>query len=465
MKKVLILLAICLFVALIGGVIFSRVMIGYFTPDLLVQQLESRLNCRAEVASVDAYWLGKSRLVIKGVSLAERDDAVKSGTPFAERLPLGDPPIHVGMIELKLKPGSLLLRRLYVNELNFDGLAIDMTMLADGKTSINSIFKRAPGGDPGQDMEKPNSEKKAPPLKEKKVFTAGKIPLAVFADHAGFTNSSLSLTVEKTGAVIQLKEANFEFSGIDVNPRNLAAQNRADFDFSGKIAVGKGTSGARAFEAAIRGSGETKPFDPELAQWEPSWKSEVVLAKGSRLDTVPVMENLKKKLEAVNRPGIELSGIMASGELEEDAVTEISYKRGRYAFEKDFLLNFGDTMIEVHPDSWIDSADSQHEIKAAVTASESFTKEVKTKAQAYLNELTGGRAPEAVVSTLMMAITKENRLHLEVVSSGDLSKPKPDLATPIGNLRDLMKGSGDTIKNLKELGKEFLDGFLKKKGK
>lgn len=461
MKKVLILLCVCLAIAVIGGVVFSRLMIGNFTPELFVEQIESRLNCRAEIESVDAYWLGKSRILIKGLSLADRDDSVDSGVALRDRLPLVDPPVRVETIELALQPGSLLLKRLSVKKLSFDGVELKMLLREDGTSSLESLFEKRAGeampiGEPAVSLEPVAEEENA-------VFDAGSIPVAILADRAGVTNSRLFITVEKTGATIELEDANFEFFGIDVNPRNLAAQNRAEFEFSGKIALGKGEAASKALEAQIRGRGETKPFDPEKAKWAPSWKSEIALVKGSRLDTVPIVEKLKEKLEAVNRPGIDLSGIMAKGELVEDAVTELSYKRGRYQFEKEFVLDFGGTRIDVHPESWIDAGENLHEIRGAVTGSREFTEEVQTKAQAYLDELTGGRAPSQVVKTLMIPITKEDRIHLQVISRGDLSDPKPDLVTPIGNLRELIQGSGNTLKNLKEFGRGFLDGVLKRK--
>ncbi len=150
----------------------------------------------------------------------------------------------------------------------------------------------------------------------------------------------------------------------------------------------------------------------------------------------------------------------------QDATTEISHKRGRYQFEQPLLLDFTNTTLDLHKGSWINAATNQHEIKGAVTASEQFTKEVQSKAEAYVSKQFGGQLSGDLVKTLFIPILKDGRIHLEVVSSGDLSNPRADIVTPIGtigNIGGLLKQSGSAGDDLLKIGKGLLEGFFNKK--
>ncbi len=459
MKKAGIFLLVLVAILAVGGLLAGKFLGGYLTPDLLVRQIESEFGCRAEIDSVDVSLMGAAHVTISGASLGPRDKYVEDKTPLAERLPMEKRDIRVKSASLQVKLMDLIKKRLYVDHLTLDGIDVRVRLRKDGSSNIDDLFSQVGKGKLGSD-EKPSKE-------AKEEFDAETIPMAVKASRVEVINSRFALDVEASGARVVLQNAGFGFSDIDIDPENLASHNQAKFQFSGNISMGgRDEKAPRIFEAKLSGAGEIQPFDPVTAKWDPGWKSTIVLARGSKLDTVPILSKMRAALASVNQFGLDLSGLLINGELAEDARTEISHKRGRYQFEQPLLLDFVNTKIDLHAGSWLNAATNQHEIRGAVTASEQFTKEIQTKVDAYLSKQVSAKLSGTLVQTLFLPITKDGRVHLEVVSSGDLSNPRADIVTPvgtIGNIGDLLKQSGSTGDDLLKVGKGLLDGFFKKK--
>lgn len=463
------LLFLIVLVLVIGVVLFAAGMVlrSYLSPERLVAELESRLNCRAEVASVSGNWWGSSRVVIRGIALGPRDDVVEMGAPLSERPPLESPVISVKSIDLKAQPFSLVKKRIDVSHFHIDGVVVELAMSPDGGTELDGLF-RQPGDLPEAASEKERKDK-APRDEEDRPDPdrlEKRFPFALLAERAEVSDSRISLRVEKTGTLIELKDARFVLQGIDVNPAALADHNRAGFEYAGRIEVG-GEEGEDAsggiFTAGIAGTGEVRPLDPERGWWDPSWRSEITFAEGSRFDTVPLVEQIKEKLAAIERPELDLGRIAVDGTLKADASTALSYGRGRYEFEEELALDFGDTGLTVHSGSWLNAARGKHRAKGTVSASEDVTAELVERAEEKIAGITGGLAPEGIAASLLQPVTEDGRLQLDLVSQGDLGEPKVSIAAPIDKLKDVLGGSEGGFEDLKQLGRGLLEGMLKGK--
>jgi|GEM_PF-6344650 len=459
MKKIGIFLLGAVVVAVVAGLIAGKLLLGYLTPDFLTNQIESNLGCRAEVESVGLSLLGAPHIAVEGLALGPRDRFVEDGTPLSERLPMPYREVQMKAVSLKVHPLDLIKRRLYVQHLTLDGLDAKLLMRRDGTTNMDEIFGKLQEG---------KSAAAKPAEKEKsETFAAGEIPMAIRADRVEVKNSRVTVDMEATGAQVVLQNAGFRISEIDIDPENLSAHDRAKFQFAGELAVGgRNENKNRVFETRLSGDGEIRPFDPVRGAWDPKWRSSITLAKGSKLDTVPILGKMREALSRINRLGIDLGALLTNGELARDATAEISYDRGRYQFEKPFVLDFADTQLELHAGSWINAASNQHEIKGGVMASELFTREVKEKARKYLADQSNGKISGSLVETLFLPITKDGRLYLEVVSSGDLGQPRADIVTPLGtlgNIGSLFQKSGSMLDDLQKVGKGLLKNLLQKK--
>ena len=468
MKKILIAVLGIVVVAGVIGMVVAKLLIGYLTPDLLVQEIESRFNCRAEVKSVKASLFGESNVRIEGLRMGPAGQAENEKIAPSKRLPMEKGDVVVQLAKVKVKPIDLVFRRFNIKHLVFDGVEVNLVMHSDGTTSLDKLFqpKRVAAANterPVVPEKTPKSTTEKKPQKEPSTFKAGELPMAIAAGKAEVRNSKVTVDIEKSDARIVLKDAGFGFSGIDIDPENLGSHNRADFQFSGQIEIGGKEKKEKVFEAEISGAGETRPFDPSRATWEPNWTSSVTVAKGAKMDTVPIIEKIREALAAINKPGIDLSNLLVSGELVQDATTELSYKRGRYHFEKPFLLDFADAEFSVAAGSWLDAASNQHQVRGVLTASALFTEEIQKKAETFVAEKSNGKVPPKLVRALFAPIIEDGRIQLDVVSKGDLNRPMADIETPLGNFGDLLKKSGSTLEDVIGIGKGLLEGLLNRK--
>ncbi len=284
----------------IAGLVAGKIVGGYLTPEFLVRQTESALGCRAEIEAVKVSFLGSANVKIRGLSLGYRDKYVENGTALADRLPMEKKDILMKSASLSVNPIDLIKRRLYIKHLVLDGVNVRVTMRRDGTTSIDELFSELGKKDPVAGAGKGDV---------KKSSEEGVIPMAIKADRVEVTNSQVTVNIEASGSRLKLHNASFGFFEIDIDPEQLASHNQAKFQFTGDISIGgKDDSAQRIFEAKLSGAGKIRPFDPVRSQWEPNWKSTITLAKGSRLDTVPLLGKMEKALAQVSQLVIDLSG-------------------------------------------------------------------------------------------------------------------------------------------------------------
>ena len=74
---------IILAVALVA--VARHLLLGYLTPQNVVNQIESRWRCRAQIDSIDAHLMGHARIEIKGLALGPRDEYASRRTPLDQR--------------------------------------------------------------------------------------------------------------------------------------------------------------------------------------------------------------------------------------------------------------------------------------------------------------------------------------------------------------------------------------------
>jgi len=458
MKILWIILSVVMLLAVAGVGIGFWTVKRWTSPDFVAKRLEKRWNCRAEVEAVEAGGLGTSRMIVRGLALAPRDEIVESGVPHAARLPLEEAPIRAATIELRMLPFGLLTRRLDVEELAINDLVVAVALAPDGSTELEDMFGAVEGTDATPSGSGKATAKQAAPREG--AFSAGSMPFTLAAGKVGLNNARFRLDVESSGARIELTEADFVFSDLDVDPDDLANRNRANFDYTGRIVIGAPGEEKKGLDAVARGTGFVAPFDRETRRWSPAWRSEVHIAQGARIDTFPVVEKIRERLRALDQAGINFSELWTEGTLQSDATTLLSYTRGRYQFESPFLLEFPKTAIQVHEASWIDVARNVHEIRGEIIPSADFTTDLVQSAEQRLAQASGGRVPPEIVSAMVGPLLQDGKLVIQLVSQGDLKQPRVDIATPVGNLGSLLDGGSKGLDGLREMGRGLLRGFL-----
>lgn len=480
MKKIIIILA-AVAVLLVAAFFVTRyLVIGFLTPDYLVQRIEKQWNCRAEVAGLKVRVLGGSRLELSGVKLAARDDVADQGIALAERSPLENAEVMIDSAKLEVDLNDLLKRRISIRQLLIKDVTINTKILKNGRSSVQELFEAVNSGE--KDASEAGVkvvEVKADPIKTTEIsdgvvvqvkkeraelggFSAKDMTVAAFAEVVEMQNGQINAYIESGNSSIILSQLNLKLSQIEVDPSDLLNHNNATFLFSGNLAVEDRQTKVKQINVSMNGDGEVRPFDPASGKIDPSWVSNLTIKKGSEINTFPLVDKLKTLLSGVDTAGVDLSDLQVGGELTRDASTRIAGHAGKFQLKKHLALPLLDTDFVFSSGSWLDSGANQHYLKGSVMASDELTAKLTKKVDAYLKKKTKNFYSASLKDLVLQPAMKENRIAFDFVSKGSLGNPKVDIITPFGNLTELIDQGKRTIENLKDVGKSLLKGLFGK---
>ncbi|NNE90193.1 MAG: hypothetical protein HKN23_00955, partial [Verrucomicrobiales bacterium] len=432
--KVLAIILVALVVVGVIGLFAGRQMLtGYLTPEFLVEQIESRWNCRAKVDSVESEILGTSVVKVSGLRLAPRN---------ATDAELENAPLFAETVELQVKTADLIARRLRVEHLEVSNVTANTLIDREGESSLSKMFEplekevRDPTATYKEDTEVKIDLSASLNLDGDEDDPAAKnLPLSLVADRFELKNGTVEAIIEASGARVQIENFDVAFTDIDVNPRHLNSHNRANFQFGGDLTVVSGDpkSGDLA-TAHVNGQGQMRPFNPTTGEVDPAYQIDLIISEGAQLNTFPILEKLQTMVKEMDTPGVSLDRLELRGELVSDAKTRIVQADGKYMVTEPLVLQLPDVGLAIKNESWIDTSTNQHDLKGSLILSETFSAEVETMVEAYLKanpqeiKIGGVKIGEVKLDkmkdVILAPVKKNNRIVLDVVSLGDMSDPK-----------------------------------------
>ena len=95
----------------------------------------------------------------------------------------------------------------------------------------------------------------------------------------------------------------------------------------------------------------------------------------------------------------------------------------------------------IDKEAWLNTANDEHLINASFTFSEKISNSTFTRANTVLSEIVGKSVAGPVAELLFTPVTKEGRIHIPFVSSGDFNRPKVRAAVALRDLADAVKES------------------------
>ncbi|MEZ5302846.1 MAG: hypothetical protein R3F11_19740 [Verrucomicrobiales bacterium] len=148
--------------------------------------------------------------------------------------------------------------------------------------------------------------------------------------------------------------------------------------------------------------------------------------------------------------GLKLEGLADKNVLENDANLNLDYFEQKFTLQKQVGLTFRDFDLLLKGESWVSVADSMHEFKGFLTASEALSDKAVGGAEEFLADNFGTEAAALARSAALEPLLTDGRIELKFTSEEDIGRPKVRLSNPL-------KRTGDS---LKDVGKKFLEGLL-----
>lgn len=463
MKRKLLVTALVIAVIAVAGALIGRhLLIGYLTPDLFVTQIEKRWNCRAQIESVETSLVGTPGIRLRGVALAPRDADADNALPLGERTPFAIEQAEISSesILLELRPRELIRRELNIQQLLVEGLRLRTSINEDGDASVERLFEKveSSSAEDADELVFARAQIGAEEEDEEE-----EVVWSTRADRIEVQGGEATFLVEASGATIQLSNLNLALTEIDVDPNDLHNHNRALGQFGVDLLIlpPKDSPDTEPyFSTHVSGQGRIQPYDPETGEIDTIWTLDLTLHQGAEINTFPVVAKLQEVLEESGQEGLDLGDLSIRGTLLADTQTQIGHAQGKYLVKDPLLLPLPDTELTVQKGSWFHSGTNQHRLQGTMVASEQLTVQIEGKVDIFLEQKAGNFASEGLRTLLLSPLMKEERLTVEFSSKGDLSSPKVDLVTPLGDLSEVLGTGKEALKGLEEVGKSLLDSLL-----
>ena len=461
MKKRLLIIGASLPVLFILLLIAGMVAIkSIVTKELLVDQMESSMNLRADVRELKiSLFSVVSSIELSGVQLAPRDRFADAATPLKDRPALRSALISADAFDLKFSLGPLLQKRFELKRLVLDRPQVNLVLLANGGNNLSALFttpkvvagKRNPALDRkgGQKPAAQPTKKKNTGPEAAKQFTARDLPVAAKLDEIGMKDATINIRVQKTGQLIRISGLTTKVDNIDIDPEDLTKHNGAEvrFDMNMKIL---GRDGRESAGFQLRSGGRITPFEAKTGRVNTQATYALTVRRGSFVDGMPLLQQLAGAFPLLEKAGLKMEGVGKKAELQSDATLRVSYGAGRVTFLDDVTLKTTHYDLMIQQKSWVQTGNDQHLLQGSLVASKEESaravKSVDSRLDRALAKMKDVDRAE-VRKQLLGPVLKGDQIALPFTSSGNIKSPTVRLGVVLPSIADLLKGQvGNLVK-------------------
>ncbi len=459
-----------LWVKVLGGGVAGLLVVGvginvminhYLSESYLEEQLELAINSQVEIGSVKVSLLSSpARLTLKNVKL--------SGNPGDVRV--GNAQVKVEEVDLKVRLWSLLEKKIEVKEMTIRGAHVTGAINRKGENSLAALFEspeKAKKRLESVDVKKVEVTQK-PSVTEPSVAEAPSEKPTVEEESGGFNaydqesfvaslggfylkDSSVDLTIEKSGLRIRANDVNLSLGSLNIDPRRLQDTDTAKMKLSMHLALDS-TEGWQYANIVINGGAEVRIFNPESGDMEPNVDADLNLGDDSSINThIPVIVETWKELEKLRKIGIKMGTLPEKATFGRSQSVAVHYHKGMVTVMKPLSIWLADWEVAVLDRSWVQTETDQHKIQAEVLASKKLSASIHKlvfKGIDYLPK----KIRKSMEQDMEKKLFRDGRFFVAIQSSKELSHPK---------IR-LVNGVPDIGKAAEKAGKDLLE---KKAGK
>lgn len=455
-KLILGLLAGTTGVGVLGGSLALHLWVkNNLTREALVQRLESELNCRAEVKSVDALiFSSPAHIVLTGVTVRERDDQV--GRPLAERkAATGPAAFNAEQLELVVNWADLLHGKLHVSNLLITEVWLRDEVSAEGVSSLATILrtqKKARASTTSSPPVQPATSPAAPHQDKPANPPAVLLPIGITMDSLAVKGAVCSFLNRPARTRTKVNDMDFAITDLDIDTGNLKEHNQLHMKLSGRLGstarvkVNDDYQEVTIADFTMDGAGVVNPLDAETGLFNPKATLDLLLKKGSTFggfQTVGDATKGDKQVAAMKKMmGIDVSDVVIGGALAGDVAIRAKVQNGRLELLEDARLEFPDYAVTLRAGSWLDGSNDDHEFALQLLPNEALSKRITSGVGKQLGDGIGKTA---------QAVFNDGQGHfaIDLIATGRLSKPRIRLGGQAGSIQQLVEGVGGGL--LKQL--------------
>ncbi|MED5585049.1 MAG: hypothetical protein VYB61_01725 [Verrucomicrobiota bacterium] len=455
-KILLRLLGIFLALAVVGWLAISFIVSSLLDRDTVVGWLQEEYNMRVDLRELNVSLLGGS-IDLSGLMISPRDKHADAGTPVASRPQSAGSQTRIMVRNMSVKVGllNLLRKKLVINGVVVDGMEVSFLIERDGSPSLEPLFEKPEivrgkanpklakvivgqgGADPlGKQIALGDTGK---PI-EMDGFNISDIPLATSMDSLQIRNGVLYIKIRKNKNRIRVSDIQATLSSLDIDPENLTHHNSAHLEMDAKIDVMDRDRVVYYARMAVGTKGGIEPFDGETGLLNPDLAINMTLKKGSEIMSLPIIDRLTSALEKLRKAGLDVSDLEEVLVVDDDASVRISLLDGDIRTRAPWHIGLNGHQLLIEQDSWHNTGSDDHLINADLTFSSKVSDSALGRANKFLSELVGEELAVSVGEFLFSPVTREGRVYVPFVSSGDFNRPKVRPRVKLFDIKDALKG-------------------------
>lgn len=415
----------------------------FFSPDTLVRKLERKRNCRASIGQVEISLFSQpASVIIHDLALAERDDFAKDRVPLSKRPPITDPRVSGKRFALSVSLMPLLFGKLNVRDFSAEGVKAVMDRPEDGDNSLEVLFdkpdkvakKRSPGTIGSKEDENDEDHKTIDDLRFAPNLKSGRLEDCEFV---------LNLIDKQT--TVRCHDVVVELTDFVADPSDLVGRNSAHVDLQGKVSFDHLERDLHYGDLNLRGVGTVIPYDRKTRQLEPELTFRIDVLDDSRIETMPLIDAIIDKVGDLERFGIRLDQFDINGDLTKEAVIAGVYKDKLFTLSETASLAFEDYHFIIHEDSWFNGDDNEHRFESDIVLTNSATERSLAGLGRFVEKKIRVMPAEGFRRLIDKHFVTDGRLGVQLVTKGDIGKPKVRFSNDLPDLDDLLKDAAEEL--------------------
>ena len=459
LRKILLWVVLPLVALLVIAVVVVTMLVSSsLTRDAIAERIESEKNCRVLLDSVDASLLG-GKIVLNNLVLLERDEHADAGTPLDDRPPpaASQTGIRVKRVEMNAKLIDLLKKKVTVHDLTFDGLDVSFLINReneDDSTTLDGLFDppQTISGKPNNDYAEKKKRREVakarsmlkpddPAREELDTFNIEELPLPATMDKLVIKNSSVFMKIRKDKTRIRLYDINLTLTDLDIDPDDLANHNKARLGLDCRLDVTGRDKVTVYADLDLHGEGDIAPFDTATGLFNPNLITRATIKEGSEIFSLPLIKKLASALDKLKKAGLDVTDLEDTLVVKEDATLRLGWRDAVLQTADPVSVNLNGHHLQMEAGSWLHTGSNEHKINGELTFSQNTSDSAFGRANAFLAklELLDEATVKQIADLLFSPVTKNGRLYVPFVSSGDFGRPKVRPRVELVDLSDLLK--------------------------
>ena len=416
--------------------------------------LESERNLRMDIGELRAGIFG-GKVVLSNILLSPRDEYADNAASTAER---SDPVesqtrIKIGDATIKVRLIDFLFGKLSIDSLTVDGLDIAYAIDEEGDHTLDPMLdppKYVKGVLNPEYEEKRKRRELAKARRKMKSeegnviddsFNVSEMPMATKLKSLVLRDSIVSIKLIKSSNRIAFTNVKGSVSDLDVDPLDLIRHNSAYLELSGNLSVTGPQGEIKYASLNLQADGKIQPFDSQTGFLNPDLVTDLTVKKGSRIMSLPIASRLASALDQLEEAGLDISVIEEILVVNEDSRFRLGLRNYILRAVEPLPVIINGSRLVIDEGAWLNTANNAHLINASFTFSEKISNSTFTRANTVLSEIVGKSVAGPVAELLFTPVTKEGRIHIPFVSSGDFNRPKVRASVALRDLADAVKES------------------------